>query len=530
MQAWPLLGTEFYCSRPDIVTTETVLPDAVRGWFALECLFLFDVLLQKETQNMSNSTSACRGLARLAGAAALLSLAVAAGPAFAQQAAPRDPAEPAQGKPQLKLLPRPLGAISRQSIDEKSMRALIHNLVSCGTRLTLSSWTDPKRGIGCGRDFVVARLNEIAKDSGGKLQIVVDKFESKSERTGPNPVHLENVYAILPGSDPKLAKTVFIVVGDVDSRPSNPMDPEADAPGADDDASGTAVSVECARLLSKAGAKSSGYRATLLFGVLSGEEQGLLGAYRLLEWTKEQGYTVGAMLDNDIVGADPAPGLPAAAGGHHRVRVFSGNGEIEDADSPARELARAIEEIDGRGAIRMIFRQDRYGRGGDHFPFYKAGLPGVRFTEPLENYNHQHQTPRSENGLEYGDFEKYLNYTFMGNVARDNAEVLRQLAMAPAPPTNSRLKGAVTPDAKVSWAADQDAERAGFEVLWRETTDPRWHVYDFVTEPGEAVLKGVSTDNHFFAVRSVGKNGARSIAVPTEMERRPPPLPAGTRQ
>ena len=230
------------------------------------------------------------------------------------------------------------------------------------------------------------------------------------------------------------------------------------------------------------------------------------------------------MLDNDIVGADSAPGGP------HRVRVFSGNGEIEDADSPARELARAIEEIDGRNAIRMIFRQDRYGRGGDHFPFYKAGLPAVRFTEPLEDYNHQHQTPRTENGVEYGDFEKYLNFTFMGNVARDNAEVLRQLSMAPAPPTNARLKGAVTPDAKVSWAAEDDPERAGFEVLWRETTDPRWHVYDFVTEPGEAVLKGVSTDNHFFAVRSVGKNGARSIAVPAEMERRAPPGPTRSSQ
>lgn len=475
---------------------------------------------------MSGRCDTIRKLARKVCLAAVAVLVLEALPALAQQAstAPRDPAEPPQGKPQPKLLPRPAGAIARQSIDEKSMRALIHNLVSCGTRLTLSSWTDPKRGVGCGRDFVVARLNEIAEQSGGKLQVVVDKFESKSERTGPNPVHLENVYAILPGSDPKLAKTVFIVVGDVDSRPSNVMDPEADAPGADDDGSGTAVSVECARQLSKAAAGRAKFRATLLFGVLSGEEQGLLGANRLLEWTKEQGYTVGAMLDNDIVGADPA------AGGPHRVRVFSGNGEIEDADSPARELARAIEEIDGRNAIRMIFRQDRYGRGGDHFPFYKAGLPGVRFTEPLENYNHQHQTPRTENGIEYGDFEKFLNYTFMGNVARDNAEVLRQLAMAPAPPTNARLKGAVTPDAKVSFAADDDPERAGFEILWRETTDPRWHVYDFVTAPGEAVLKGVSTDNHFFAVRSVGKNGARSIAVITEMERRPPPGPTKSTQ
>ncbi len=432
-----------------------------------------------------------------------------------------DPAEPLTGAPHPKLLPRPAGAISRVSIDEKSMRKLIHDEVSCGTRLTLSSWTDPKRGIGCGRDFVVARMNEVAQGSGGKLQVVVDKFEMKSERTGPDPVHLENVYGILPGSDARLAKTVYIVVGDFDSRPSDVMDPNADAPGADDDASGTAVSVECARQLSKIVASGkSNFRATVLFGVLAGEEQGLLGAYRLLDWVKEQGYTVGAMMDNDIVGADTAPGGP------HRVRVFSGNGEIEDADSPARELARAIEEIAGRSSIRMIFRQDRYGRGGDHYPFYKAGLPAVRFTEPLEDYNHQHQTPRTENGVEYGDFEKYLNYAFMGNVARDNAEVLRQLALAPAPPANVKLTGAVTPDAKVSWAAEDDPERAGFEILWRETTEARWRVFDFAEAAGKSVLKGVSTDNHFFAVRSVGKNGARSIAVIAEAERRAPPLPS----
>jgi len=250
----------------------------------------------------------------------------------------------------------------------------------------------------------------------------------------------------------------------------------------------------------------------------------LLGATRLLEWTKQQGYTVGGMLDDDIVGADPAPGAP------HRVRLFSGNGVIDDADSPSRELARAVEEIDGRAAIRMIFRVDRYGRGGDHYPFYKAGLPAVRFTEPLEDYNHQHQTPRTENGIEYGDFEKYLNFTFMGDVARDNAEVLRELALASAAPTSAKLTGAVTPDAKVTWSAEEDPERAGFEILWRETTDSRWTVYDFAASPGETVLKGVSTDNHFFALRAVGKNGARSIAVPMEMERRPPPQPSPSKQ
>jgi hypothetical protein len=472
---------------------------------------------------MTKGISTLRGLL-CSSLAVSFCLSVAIVPAFAQHPTPHDPAEPQQSHPHPKLLPRPAATIARQSIDEKSMRALIDQLVSCGTRLSLSSWTDPKRGIGCGRDHIVARFNEIAKASAGKLQIVVDKYESASERTSGKPLALESVYAILPGSDPKLAKTLFIVSGHFDSRPSNVMDPDADAPGADDDASGVSVSVESARLLSKAAGGKTKNRATLLFAAISGEEQGLFGGYRLLEWAKQQGYTIGGMLDDDIVGADLSPGAP------HRVRLFSGNGEIDDCDSPGRELARAVEEIDGRENIRMIFRVDRYGRGGDHYPFYKAGLPAVRFTEPLEDYTHQHQTPRTENGIEYGDFAKYLNASFLGNVARDNAEALRQLAMAPAAPTNARLTGAVTPDAKVSWTAEDDPDRAGFEILWRETTEPRWQVYDVAASPGETALRGVSTDNHFFAVRAVGKNGARSIAVPTEMEHRPPPLPTGTKQ
>jgi hypothetical protein len=438
--------------------------------------------------------------------------------ARAQAQAVRDPAEPLSGRPHAKVLARPTKRIARQSVDEKGMRALISDLVKCGTRLTLASWDDPKRGPGCARDHIAARLNLISKETGGKLEVVVDKFEMTAERTGGKAVRLENVYAILPGTDDKLAKTIFIVSGHFDSRASDVMDTKLDAPGADDDASGVAVSVESARLVSKFAEAHGGLRSTILFAAVSGEEQGLLGATHLLDWTKQQGYTVGGMLDDDIVGSDLAPDGP------HRVRLFSGNGDIDDADSPARELARAIEEIDGRAAIRMVFRLDRYGRGGDHYPFYKAGWPAVRFTEPLENYDHQHQTLRTENGVEYGDYEKYLNFAFMGNVALDNAEALRQLAMAPALPTKARLTGAVTPDAKISYAADEDGERAGFEILWRETTAPRWLVYEFREKAGETVLKGVSTDNHFFAVRAVGKNGARSIAVPTEMDRRPPPL------
>jgi peptidase M28-like protein len=438
-----------------------------------------------------------------------------------RSAAMNDPMEPPHPLPKAKTIRRPSGAITRSSVDEKSMRALIDSMVACGTRISIGNWDDPKRGPGCGRDKIVERLSEINKVTGGKLQIVVDKFDATSERTFDKPAPMQNVYAILPGTDEKLAKTVFIVSGHFDSIPSvsSITDASLEAPGADDDASGVSVSVESARLVSKA-AGAKGLRATVIFAAVSGEEQGLLGSTHMLEWVKQQGYTVGGMLDDDIVGDDLQPGAP------HRVRLFSGNGEIDDCDGSSRELARAIEEIDGRAAIRMIFRVDRYGRGGDHYPFFKAGNPAVRFTEPWEDYNHEHQTPRTENGVEYGDYAKYLNSSLLGNVARDNAEALRQLALAPAPPNEVKLAGAVTQDAKISWSAEDDAERAGFEILWRETTEARWSVLMFAESPGETVLKDVSTDNHYFAIRSVGKNGARSIGVPSEpARRRPLPTP-----
>jgi hypothetical protein len=438
-------------------------------------------------------------------------------PAAQRSSVANDPAEPPQTLPKSKTIPRPSGAIARASVDEKAMRALIDSMVACGTRIAIGNWDDPKRGPGCGRDKIVERLNDINKATGGKLQIVVDKFEATSERTFDKPAPMQNVYAILPGTDEKLAKTVFIVSGHLDSIPSvsSITDASLDAPGADDDASGVSVSVESARLVSKAAAVGGkGLRATVIFAAVAGEEQGLLGSTHMVEWVKQQGYTVGGMLDDDIVGDDLRPGAP------HRVRLFSGNGEIDDCDGSSRELARAIEEIDGRAAIRLVFRLDRYGRGGDHYPFYKAGNPAVRFTEPWEDYNHEHQTPRTENGVEYGDYAKYLNAAFLGNVARDNAEALRQLALAPHPPTDVHLAGGVTQDAKISWSAVEDDARAGFEILWRETTEARWSVLTFTEKTGETVLKDVSTDNHFFAVRAVGKNGARSIAVPSEPAQR----------
>lgn len=435
-------------------------------------------------------------------------------------AADQDPQEPLTGKPMPKLLAPPEGAITPGDVNQKALAAIVNELVACGTRSSLSSWEGGARGIGCGRDRIAARFQEISKASGGRLQVDVDRFEATAPRTSNQPAPLENVVAILPGSDPALSKTVFLVSGHFDSMPSNVMDSTSDAPGADDDASGVAVSLECARLLSER-RPAAGYRATLIFAAVAGEEQGLLGSTHLVQYLRDKGYTVGGMLDNDIVGADFAPGAP------HRVRLFSAGG-VEGVDTPSRELARAVEEIDSPEAVRVIFREDRFGRGGDHEPFIQAGFPAVRFTEPLEDYHHEHQTPRVEDGAQYGDLPQYLNFEFLAHVVRDNAEVLRELAMAPAPPAAVTLSGAVTPDAKVSWSAPDDSARAGFEVLWRETTAPRWSVYDFVTTGSEYVLKGVSTDNHYFAARALGANGARSIAIPAVPRlRRPPPPPAG---
>jgi hypothetical protein len=467
----------------------------------------------------------------------------------------RDPAEPPQGRPAARLtLPAvpaaAAGAIPRGAVDVAALRAIVEELAACGTRQSLSSWTDPRRGIGCGRDHVLARFQAIARASGGRLQVKVDRFSAESPRTGGKPAPLENVLAFLPGSDPALAMTVFLVSGHYDSMPTSVVDPVADAPGADDDASGVAVAIECARLL--AGDPGKRYRATLLFAAVSGEEQGLLGGTRLRDYLKENGYRVGGFLDNDIVGADFAPGKP------HRVRLFSGGGP-DGVDSPSRDLARAVEEIAGRDAVRLIFRLDRLGRGGDHRPFVEAGMPAVRFTEPLEDYAHEHQTPRVEGGREYGDLVKFLDFSFLGDVARINAETLRQLALAPAAPGEVTVAGGVTPSARLSWTAAPDGRRAGFEVLWRETTDPRWTVYEALPRSGtlppapggagpaapsgagpaapggdgpaapgdlgahdvEAVLTGVSTDNHFFAVRAVGVDGARSLPVAAVLK--PPP-------
>ena len=370
------------------------------------------------------------------------------------------------------------------------VRRIDADLVACGTRNSLSSWTRADRGIGCARDKIRSMFDGARPPSG---RVVVDRFEASSERThGPAP--LENVYLVVEGSDPALRKTAFLVSGHFDSMCSDVMSPDCDAPGADDDASGTTVSLASAVAIAR-----RPHRATRVVAAVSGEEQGRLGGKRLLEWARGQGYAVGGMLNNDIVGA-------SNGAADLRPRVFCDT----EAFTPARELGLWVEEF--VGGVRPVFRKDRFGRGGDHLPFVEAGLPAVRFCEPKEDYRHQHQTPRTENGVEFGDLPKFMDFEVLSSVARINAASLDRLGNAPLPPAEATVEGAVAPAATVTFAAPDDPERAGFEILERDTTEARWKRLIDAPAPGSYTVS-VTIDDAFFAVRSVGKNGIRSIAV-----------------
>jgi hypothetical protein len=370
------------------------------------------------------------------------------------------------------------------------LRRIDGDLVACGTRNSLSSWTRADRGIGCARDKIRNTFDSARPPSG---RVVIDRFEASSERThGPAP--FENVYLVVEGTDPALRKTAFLVSGHFDSMCSDVMSPDCDAPGADDDASGTTVSLASALAIAR-----RPHRATLVFAAVSGEEQGLLGGKRLLEWARGQGYAVGGMLNNDIVGA-------SNGATDRRPRVFCDT----DAFTPARELGLWIDEF--VGGVRPVFRKDRFGRGGDHLPFVEAGLPAVRFCEPKEDYRHQHQTPRTENGVEFGDLQKFMDFEVLSAVARVNAASLDRLGNAPVPPAEATVEGAVAPAATVTFAAPDDPERAGFEILERDTAEARWKHLADAAAPGSYTVP-VTIDDAFFAVRSVGKNGIRSIAV-----------------
>ena len=434
---------------------------------------------------------------------------------LAQNSLPPNPADP-----QIAAALHQVSADRIRQTDEK--------LVSFGTRSTLSAQDEDSikagKGIGAAREWIKSELERYSKDCGGCLEVKTDSFLEQPMDRIPKPTQLTNVYAILRGTDPKQTDRIVLVTGHYDSRNSDNDNVTDPAPGANDDGSGTAVSLECARVLSK-----MKFPATIIFLTVAGEEQGLNGSKHFAEMAKQQGWKIEAVLNNDIVGGDRSPQQDASV-----VRVFSEGlpnaateAEIRriralgyENDSPSRELARYVAEI-GRtyaGSVKPmpIFRLDRFLRGGDHYSFNLQGFAAVRFTEFREDYNHQHQNVRTENGIEYGDLPKFVNFDYVAEVARLNAATLASLASAPEPPAKVKmLTKELGNDTHLSW--EPSAGAAAYEVVWRATSSPDWeHVQTANT--ASALLK-VSKDNVIFGVRAVDAAGHRSVPVVPEPER-----------
>jgi hypothetical protein len=432
----------------------------------------------------------------------------------------RDPT-PADGR-----IAAALGQVSAERI-----QADIEKLVSFHTRVTLSAQDQASiamgRGIGAAREWIKSEFERYSRECGGCLEVKTDSFtETPGERI-PKPTDITNVYAVLKGTDPENAKRVVLVTGHYDSRNSDTLDIEKAAPGANDDASGTAVSLECARVLSKLK-----FPATIIFLTVAGEEQGLNGSHHFAKSAKDQAWNVEAVLNNDIVGGDKSAeqdrtvvrvfseGLPATAseGDIRRIRGLGGEN-----DSASRQLARYITEV-GRSydvGVKplMIFRLDRYLRGGDHYSFNQQGFAAVRFSEWREDFHHQHQDVRTENGVEYGDLPKFVDFEYVGRVARLNAATLASLASAPAPPANVRLQTKdLENDSTLTWEASPGGVATEYEVLWRATTSPEWEHVQNVGKARRATLK-ISKDNVIFAVRTIDKDGHRSLPVVPVPER-----------
>ncbi len=448
------------------------------------------------------------GIRKLRLAVGLLML--AAPSAFAQQAAPM-------------LKPDPQNVAALKQVSAERIQANIEKLVSFHTRLTLSA-QDPAaiaagRGIGAAREWIKSEFQRYSKDCGGCLEVRTDSFvEAPADRI-PQPTEIANVYAVLKGTDPENAKRIVLVTGHYDSRNSDTLDVNGDAPGANDDASGTAISLECARVLSQLK-----FPATVIFLTVAGEEQGLNGSRHFAKMAKSEGWDIEAVLNNDIVGGDRSPqqdpgvvrifseGVPVAATEAELRLIRALGGE---SDSSSRQLARYVAEV-GRAygtGIRpmLVFRLDRYLRGGDHFAFNQQGYAAVRFTEYREDYNHQHQNVRTEGGIEYGDLPKFVNFDYVANVARLNAATLASLASAPAPPAKVRLlTKELENDSTLTWEPSPGA--TAYEVLWRVTSSPEWEHVQGVGNETKATLK-VSKDNVIFGVRAVDKDGHRSLPV-----------------
>jgi len=463
---------------------------------------------------------------------ALLMLAVAAvlvQPAMAWQAA-----QPAASPARAHSVVDPAIAAALKDVSAAHIKATIEKLVSFGTRLTISPADENAiqsgRGVGAAREWIKAEFERYSQACGGCLEVKTDSYVQGVARRVPQETEIVNVYAILRGTDPEAAKRIYLVTGHYDSRPSDDQDSKADAPGANDDGSGTAVSLECARVLSK-----HKFPATLIFLTVAGEEQGLLGAAHFAKMAREQNWEIQAVLNNDIVGGDKSPGqdpkvvrvfsegIPdPAVGKEQEIRAIRNLGE--ESDSPSRQLARYIRETDheyltGGFGPKMVFRPDRYLRGGDHTAFNQQGFAAVRFTEYRENFKHQHQTPRTENGIEYGDLLKFVDFEYVANVARLNAAVLASLASAPAPPANVRLETkSLENSSTLMWDPSPGGLAKGYEVVWRPTTSPEWENVDQAGSVTQVTLDR-SKDNVFFAVRAVDAKGHRSLPVVPKPER-----------
>ena len=387
----------------------------------------------------------------------------------------------------------------------------VRTLASFPTRHTLSE-AGSKQSV----DWITAQFQAISKETGGRLQVERDIWVQPAGERLDAPVRMTDVVATLPGD--ATPERIVIVSGHYDSRVTDVMNATGNAPGANDDASGVAVALEMARVMA-----GRHYPATIKFVAVTGEEQGLYGSTHLAQEMADGKKDVLAMITNDIVGNSHGQG-----GAHDasHVRVFaSGADPTEtladlaqrraagtDADTPARTLGRAVLDADRRYVsgfgVQLVYRLDRYLRGGDHQPFVQHGYAAVRFTEPNEDWRHQHQDVRVENGVQYGDLPQFVDYAYLANVARVNAAAVASLASAPAPPANVRLKANLSPETTLTWDAVPQA--AAYEVLWRPTDAPDWTGSRRILNAQTATLL-LSKDDYLFAVRSVSAGGARGL-------------------
>jgi Zn-dependent M28 family amino/carboxypeptidase len=410
-----------------------------------------------------------------------------------------------------------------REISAKNIETSIRRLVGFGTRNTNSEQDNPTRGIGAARDWIFAEFNKISADCAGCLTVEKQTYLQPKANRVPEPINLTNVFATLKGTtDPN---RIYVVSGHYDSMCGDPSDGKCDAPGANDDASGTAAVIELARVMSK-----RKFDATIIFMAVAGEEQGLLGARYFAEQAAEKKWNIEAMFTNDIVGGVTTQ---KNSPNRNRVRVFtegvpSNETEAEgttrrsvggENDSQARQLARYVKEQSDKYlknfSVWMIYRRDRYLRGGDHIPFLEKGFSAVRITEADEDYTHQHQNVRTENGVFYGDTPEYVDFEYTANVTRVNVIALANLALAPAKPKNVGIVTArLTNDTDLKWDAGIDSDLAGYEVVWRDTTAPEWTNSVFVAAAQTTyTAKAMSKDNYFFGVRAVDREGNKSPVV-----------------